>query len=60
MHTVNMLTNRPPREPERGGQRPGDAGVEEHNIYGGLDRPFLEVLQDGHDFPVRIVGVEMA
>ncbi len=31
--------------------------VEEHNIHGGLGSAVLEVLQDGHDFPVRVVGV---
>lgn len=34
--------------------------LEEHNVHGGLGSAVLEVLQDGHDFPVRIIGIEDA
>ncbi len=32
--------------------------VEEHNVHGGLGSAVLEVLQGGHDFPVRVIGIE--
>jgi transketolase len=34
--------------------------IEEHNVFGGLGSAVLEVLQDGHDFPVRVIGIEDA
>ena len=32
--------------------------VEEHNVFGGLGSAVLEVLRDGHDCPVRLIGIE--
>lgn len=32
--------------------------VEEHNVYGGLGSAVLEVLQGGHAFPIRLIGIE--
>jgi transketolase len=32
--------------------------VEEHNVFGGLGSAVLEVLADGHAFPVRRLGVQ--
>ena len=34
--------------------------AEEHNVHGGLGAAVLEVLGDGHAFPVRLVGIEDA
>ncbi|MBV8950060.1 MAG: transketolase family protein [Actinobacteria bacterium] len=55
MHTVKPIDTDAVRD--AAARVRGMLVVEEHNVLGGLGAAVLEVLEDGHAFPVRRIGI---